>query len=235
MGWAVAPLLVFLVIELPVGTIGGQLFNRLIPFLFGMKSAELSGLTVIGSTIATIGFGALYIRRVLKIPPLELMDAAAFTMPLSILIGRFGCLLNGCCFGRFCPDWASASPLRAFTIRAGLYSPLSYAGKILEHAPGDSRLWNLPLMLMLHELVVLLVVEALYRRRGRWRLLPGTIIAAAVAQESAGRFFLEFFRWDEVVPGTAFNPWQLSVLVLCLAALAALCLRLSQRHRLAQA
>ncbi len=206
-----------------VGTIGGHVFNRLIPMIFGMQSAELTGLTVIGSAVSTIGFGAWYLPRVLGIAARSFFDAAAFTMPLSILIGRFGCLLNGCCFGTFCPPWVAASPLAAFAIRAGSYAPQSYAGGFLRATPAGTLLWNLPFLFMLHELAVLLVAETLYRNRKLWRLPPGSVLAAAVAHETGGRFFLEFLRWDEAVAGTAFNPWQLAVLALFLAAVAALC------------
>lgn len=229
LGHPAAPVLVFLVMGLLVGTLGGHAFNFLIPAVFGMKSAELSGLTVIGSAVSTIAFGWLYLPRALGIEPGAFYDAAAFTMPLCIMIGRFGCLLNGCCFGTFCPAWAGASALGVFTIRAASYSPHSYAGELLRGTPGDALLWNLQLMFMLHELAVLLVAETLYRNRERWRLPPGTVIAAAVAQETAGRFFLEFVRWDEAVPGTAFNPWQLSVLALFLLSSALLAARLSRR------
>ena len=233
LGYPTVPVLIFLVIELPVGTIGSSLFNRLIPFVFGLKGLELDGLTVIGSIVAALAFGAVYLKRVLKTPPLPLLDAAAFTLPLAIGLGRFGCLLNGCCFGTLAPDWAKASVLRVFTIPAGLYSPLSYAGQTLKATPGDSLLWNLPVMLMLHELGVLIVAETLYRRRERWRLPPGTVLAAAVAQESGGRFFLEYLRWDQLVPGTALNPWQLSVALLFLVSFALLSVQLARRDGVA--
>ena len=59
LGYPAAPMLVFLVLGLPVGTVGGVWFNRLIPFLFGLKGIELNGLTVIGSIVVTLAFGAL--------------------------------------------------------------------------------------------------------------------------------------------------------------------------------
>jgi prolipoprotein diacylglyceryltransferase len=187
---------------------------------------------VIGSIVVTLAFGAVYIKYVLKTPPLPLLDAAAFTLPLSIGLGRFGCLLNGCCFGMLAPDWARTPLLRAFTIPLHLYAPTSFAGQTLKGTlPGDALLWNLPLLLMFHEAAVLAVTETLYRHRERWRLLPGTVLAAAVAQEAGGRFFLEFLRWDEHVGGTVFNPWQLSVAAIFLVSFALLSGRLARRAR----
>lgn len=233
LGYPVEPVLVFLVLEMPVGLLGGMLFNRLIPFAFGLKGTELDGLTVIGSMVVTIAFGLVYIERVLKTPPLPLFDAVAFTMPLAIGIGRFGCLLNGCCFGTVPPAWVKDSVLRLFTIRVGSYSPFSYAGQVLKAAPGAEVLWNLPLMLMLHELAVLVVVETLYRNRARWRLPAGAVLAAAALQEEGGRFFLEFLRWDEHVGATRFNPWQLSTGAVAVFAAAWLAVSWSRRGRAA--
>jgi prolipoprotein diacylglyceryltransferase len=222
LGYPAGPVLVFLALELLVGTLGGHLFNLLIPAVFGAPASPAGGLTVIGSIVSTLAFAQVYLKRVLKTPPLPFLDAVAFTMPLTMSIGRLGCLLNGCCYGRFAPDWAGESLSRLFTIPAGLYSPSSAAGAVLEHVPGDRLLWNLPLMLALNSLCVLLVTETLYRNRRRWDLLPGTVLAAAVAQETGGRFLLEFLRWDDVVAGTPFNPWQLSLLLIFLAAVTAL-------------
>jgi phosphatidylglycerol:prolipoprotein diacylglycerol transferase len=232
LGYSSTRVLLLLVLGLPVGVIGGIWFNRLIPFIFGLKGIEPNGLTVIGSIVFAIGFGALYVKYVLKAPPLPLLDAAAFTLPLSIGLGRFGCLLNGCCFGMLAPDWARTSLLRALTIPVRLYTPNSFAGQTLKGTlPGDVLLWYLPLMLMIHELGVLVVAETLYRNRERWGLLPGTVLAAAVAQEAGGRFFLEFLRWDEHVGAGVFNAWQLSVAAIALVAIAALSGRLVGRNR----
>jgi len=232
LGYPTGPVLVLLVLGLPVGAFGGFWFNRLIPFLFGLKGLEANGLTVIGSIVCAIAFSAAYIKYVLKTPALPLLDAAAFTLPLSIGIGRFGCLLNGCCFGAIAPDWFRTTIWRALAIPVRLYLPDSFAGQTLKNTlPGDTLLWNLPLMLMLHELGVLVVAEYLYRNRERWGLLPGTVLAAAVAQEAGGRFFLEFLRWDEHVGSSAFNAWQLSVGAICLASVALLSDRLVRRSR----
>ena len=232
LGYPSTQVLVLLVLGLPVGVIGGIWFNRLIPFIFGLKGLEANGLTVIGSIVCAIAFSAAYIKYVLKTPALPLLDAAAFTLPLSIGIGRFGCLLNGCCFGMLAPDWVKTSLWRTLTIPVRLYTPNSFAGQTLKGTlPGDVLLWNLPLMLMLHELGVLIVAETLYRNRERWGLLPGTVLAAVVAQEAGGRFFLEFLRWDEHVGASAFNAWQLSVAAVCLVSLALLSGRLIRRNR----
>ena len=231
MGYPFLPILYLLVLALPVGTVGGQLFNTVIPRIFGLAGAYRStGLTVIGSIVLVLLFGMLYARYVLKVPALPLLDAVAFTFPLSIMIGRMGCLLSGCCFGKFATGVAGSPFLSLCTLSAGIYAPTSQAGIVLRDAPAGSMVWNLPLFLMLNALFVLITAESLFRNRERWRLVPGTVMAATAAQYSGGRFLLEFLRRDDLVGSTWFNPWQLAVLVLFILSLSWLGLCLYRRR-----
>jgi prolipoprotein diacylglyceryltransferase len=215
LGYSPSSVLFLLVFALPVGTIGGHLVNVLIPAIFGLGwVTPASGLTVIGSIVAVLGFGLLYIKYVIKTDAMPLLDAVAFTFPLSIMIGRLGCLLSGCCYGKLASDPVRNSLLSIFTIRADLYAPTSQAWQVLRNWPPDGLIWNLPLMLMLNALFVLITVETLYRNRERLRLYPGTVMAAACTQYAGGRFFMEFLRRDDLAVGTLFNPWQLAILVL---------------------
>ncbi len=220
LGHPLAPIVLLLVLALPVGTFGANLFNRLIPYLAGLPGVyRASGLTVIGSIVSVLGFGLLYSRFVLKASPMPVLDAVAFTFPLSILVGRLGCLLSGCCFGRIAPASAGGSFLSVFTLSAKLYAADSEAGQALANAPPGTLLWNLPLFLMLNALLVLITAETLYRNREHWRLAPGTVMAAAAAQYSGGRFLMEFLRKDDLVGNSQFNPWQMAVLLLFAASL----------------
>jgi prolipoprotein diacylglyceryltransferase len=86
-------------------------------------------------------------------------------------------------------------------------------------------------MLVLNAFFVLITVETLYRNRVRWRLYPGTVMAAACTQYAGGRFFMEFLRKDDLVVGALFNPWQLAVLALFCISLTWLCVCLVRRSR----
>ena len=232
LGYSRAPVFFLVLLALPVGTIGGHLVNVLVPVLFGLGwVTPVSGLTVIGSIVSVLGFSLLYIKYVVKADAMPLLDAAAFTFPLSIMIGRAGCLLSGCCYGKLASDPVRNSLLSVFLIPADLYAPTSQAWQVLGDCPPGSLVWNLPLMLMLNALFVLITVETLYRNRGRWRLYPGTVMAAACTQYAGGRFFMEFLRRDDLSIGTLFNPWQLAILVLFCVSLLWLCVCLVRRSR----
>jgi prolipoprotein diacylglyceryltransferase len=232
LGYSLSSVFFLLVLALPVGTIGGHLVNALIPVIFGLGwVTPASGLTVIGSIVSVLGFSLLYIKYVIKTDAMPLLDAAAFTFPLSIMIGRAGCLLSGCCYGKPASDPVRNSLLSVFTIRVDLYAPTSQAWQVLRDWPRGGLIWNLPLMLMMNALFVLITVETLYRNRERWRLYPGTVMAAACTQYAGGRFFMEFLRRDDLSVGTLFNPWQLAVAVLFFASLIWLCLCLIRRSR----
>jgi phosphatidylglycerol:prolipoprotein diacylglycerol transferase len=232
LGYSLSSILFLLVLALPVGTIGGHLVNALIPALFGLGWATpVSGLTVIGSIVSVLGFSLLYIKYVIKADAMPLLDAVAFTFPLSIMIGRLGCLLSGCCYGKLASDTARNSFLSVFMIPADLYAPTSQAWQVLRDWPPGSAIWNLPLLLILNALLVLITAETLYRNRERWRLHPGTVMAAACTQYAGGRFFMEFLRKDALSVGTLFNPWQLAILALFCGSLIWLCISLVRRSR----
>ncbi len=231
LGYPLGLVVLLVVLALPAGMVGGNLFNRLIPWAFGLPGVyRESGITVIGSIVFVLVFGLLYARFVLKADPMPLLDAVAFTLPLSILIGRLGCLLSGCCFGRIASPSLGDSLLSLFTLPVDLYAADSQAGQALAGVARGTLLWNLPLFLMLNALFVLITAEMLYRNRERWRLVPGTVMAATAAQYAGGRFLMEFLRRDDLVGGTRYNPWQLAVLALFVVSLVWLVVCLARRR-----
>lgn len=236
LGYSSRSVFLWMLFSLPVGTLGGHLFNRIIPALMGMQSDSqlLSGLTVIGSIMFCLVFSLFYIRYVMKVQPLPLLDAVAFTFPLSILIGRIGCLTAGCCYGRPAPVSVKNTVLSLFTLPAGSYVSPSHAWEAYKGLAEGSLVWNLPLLLMMNVFLVLLITEIIYRHAWKWRLCPGTVFAATFCMYTAGRFPLEFLRMEEVVGGTMYNPWQLTNLALFFVSLLWLGFSLYKRFQLAQ-
>jgi len=218
LGYSFYSVFALLLFALPVGTLGGHLFNKIIPVLAGSENPyhNFMGLTAIGSIISVLLFAVIYIKYLMKTNPMQVMDAAAFTFPLSIFIGRIGCLLSGCCYGRVAPESIGGSFFSIFTLPLDSYAPSSDAWHAHQDMPHHTLLWNLPLLFMTEAFVILALTEIIYRRREKWNLYPGTVFASAGAMYAGGRFFIEFLREDELVGNTVLNPWQAATLVLFL-------------------
>ncbi len=79
-------------------------------FLGSLVNVAEGGLVVYGSFFgAAVGFIA-FVRKY-KLPVLALGDLVAPSLLLGLALGRFGCLLNGCCFGGTCEyPWAVTFP-----------------------------------------------------------------------------------------------------------------------------
>jgi len=215
LGYSFYAVFLLLLLGLPVGTLGGHLFNKMIPAIVGADSAPypLSGLTVIGSIVSCLLFSFFYIKYVIKTQPMQLLDAVAFTFPLSVLVGRIGCLLAGCCYGKIAPESIKTSFLSVFTLPVDFYVQPSHAWHDYQGLPLDSLIWNLPLLLMINAFLALVVTEKIYRKREKWNLYPGTVIAATCTLYASGRFLIEFMRQEAMVGNTILNPWQLAILL----------------------
>ncbi|MFV1964587.1 MAG: prolipoprotein diacylglyceryl transferase family protein [Pirellulaceae bacterium] len=81
------------------------------------------GLVVFGSVIgALIAFVVVTGKR--RLPMLKLADVIAPGMVLGLAIGRFGCLLNGCCYGGVAPENPCAIRFPKYTsVQQRIYSP----------------------------------------------------------------------------------------------------------------
>ncbi len=57
------------------------------------------GLAYYGGFLFSTAFGLYYLRRH-RLPMWRVTDLAGYAIPLGLVFGRLGCVLNGCCFGR---------------------------------------------------------------------------------------------------------------------------------------
>jgi phosphatidylglycerol:prolipoprotein diacylglycerol transferase len=67
--------------------------------IIGIWQGGLSGLAFYGGFILALIVGILYLRMK-KLPVAEVLDIIAPSMILGVSIGRIGCFLAGCCFGK---------------------------------------------------------------------------------------------------------------------------------------
>jgi phosphatidylglycerol:prolipoprotein diacylglycerol transferase len=168
------------------GIIGGKLVSLIQPwFVHGINPAEIIspyGWALHGAILGAILAGLIYWRvRARKIPFRDFApmgDAVAVGAPLAQAIGRIGCTINGCCYGK-------PSPF------------LSFPGAVI-YTPRDTiapQYWNVPLYptqiyFVLWNLIVFAVVWQLRRR-----LKPeGSLVLLYLSLYCAGDFGLRFLR-----------------------------------------
>lgn len=130
------------------------------------------GLVFYGGLIGATAAVLLYVR-VKQVPLWKLADALAPSIPLGYIFGRFGCLMNGCCFGRPTDlPWAIHFPPDHFTHGAGLHPTQVYDA--------------------LASLGLYLCLAWLYRRKR----FEGQVFAAYLIGYALLRGLVEIFRGD---------------------------------------
>ena len=102
------------------GVIGARLFyiieniDYYIKNLLEIFMLQHGGLSWFGGLLAGVFVGILYLKRK-KIPVYKILDLVGPFVALGQAIGRIGCLLNGCCFGKgLIPTQAYSSLLLIF-------------------------------------------------------------------------------------------------------------------------
>jgi len=198
----------FFVYGMPVGFIGATSIQYITIFLTGSnQDIGFDGsMTVTGAIISLCIYAYVYSRWILKLNPLAFMDQIAFTFPLTILVGRIGCLFEGCCYGH-AHDLENYS---FFTMQVSHYEPASVAYQHYMHIGLDTMqtVWNLPLMMVLASFIVLVGAEVFYKYRIKLKLPNGFIALITLWLYSALRLIIENFRLEDKIELVPFNPWQ---------------------------
>lgn len=154
------------------GIIGARLFYVILNIDFFIEQPEQlimlhrGGLAFQGGLIAGTMTGILYCRKK-NVGILKFADVAIPYMALGQGIGRIGCFLNGCCFGK--------------PVYWGL---------------GSSRAHELHHPTQLYMFAGLLVVFFILKRYQRKATFSGEVFVLYFILASLLRFFIEFFRAD---------------------------------------
>lgn len=168
------------------GIIGGKLAYLIQPWLlYGVNPSEIIspyGWALHGAIIGGILGGGIYWRIKAAQISLENLpsigDALAVGAPLAQAIGRIGCTINGCCYGKL-------SPFLSFPWAVSYTHPNS-------GAPQNTPLYPTQIYFVLWNLIVFAVI---WRLRGR--LKPrGSLFFLYLCLYSAGDFGLRFLRAD---------------------------------------
>ncbi|OGX45328.1 MAG: prolipoprotein diacylglyceryl transferase [Omnitrophica WOR_2 bacterium RIFCSPLOWO2_12_FULL_51_8] len=154
------------------------------------------GLSWFGGLIAGTSAGLIFLKR-RRLPIYKALDIAAPSAALAQAIGRIGCFLNGCCFGR-------ESAL-------GFYFP-------------GRHIRLIPVQLYSSLLLVIILVILTYLQKRPHR--QGEIFYAYLLLYSAKRFLMEFWRGDGQVVFLHLRLFQFfSLILFCLALFALLKIR----------
>lgn len=141
---------------------------------------------------------SVLLLAVLHLPLGAFWDVAAFTIMITMIFGRVGCLLHGCCAGRPSQSWLA------------IYLPGRLGGP-------EKRV---PTQLLEAAWAAVILVGAMVV----WRRLPfpGALFLAVTASYASGRLILESLREREPAarPFNVFHGVSLGLVVLCLAMLA---------------
>jgi phosphatidylglycerol:prolipoprotein diacylglycerol transferase len=134
------------------------------------------------------GFLGLWVyARLVRTDPLPYLDVAASAAGLAPIIGRWGCLLAGCDFGRVTSlPWAIHYPAGSHAFHAHVAH-----GMLSPDAAQSLGVHPLPIYLSLNALVLFVIISAVWRRT---RDRPGTTVAVAWVLYGVTRFMLEFLR-----------------------------------------
>ena len=192
----------------------GRWLDTVNPF---QSSGEIgiAGLTMLGGVILALAAILVYCG-LKKIPVLKLFDVLAPAFGLGIFLGRIGCFLNGCCFGKPCDlPWGVVFPL------------ISPAGSAM---PG-LRLHPTQLYSSFYGLIILVVILALDRKPR----FDGFLVSVFFVLYGVFRFAVDFVRYYEPsvklhVFGAGFTFNQVISLLMFLTGLGLL-LVLRKRHK----
>ncbi len=159
------------------GVVGARFFYVLQHFqeygldLVKMFSIQEGGLVWYGGFIFALITGFIY-ATTRKLPALRLVDFFAPFTALAHAIGRIGCFLNGCCFGRFTES------------RLGVLFPEEVSRR---------------LPVQIYESAFLFLLSGFLFSLSRKAHRDGEIFLTYAVFYSAGRFVLEFLRGDQLL------------------------------------
>ena len=173
------------------GMIGAKLTYWIVEFLKDPKGFDFvwqlknftAGFVVYGGLILGVLCCWFYVKKIKKKSFLKIFDIAAPSIAIGQGIGRIGCFLAGCCFGKEIPagHWLS-------------FIGVVFPNEALCEAPAGVLLWPTQLMSVAGDLL-LAVFLIWYTDRERF---AGEVSVLYIGLYAIGRFLIEFLRGDEV-------------------------------------
>ncbi len=168
------------------GILGARIFFIFLNFPFFIKNPlemimiQKGGLAWQGGLIGASLIGIIFVRKK-RLPLLKILDMVAPYAALGQSIGRIGCFLNGCCYGK--------------PVSWGIYFPVHHA-----------RLHPTQLYLSGGLFCIFLILKYMQKRS----LREGQVFIFYLILASTWRFIIEFFRADhrEIFLGLSIFQWM---------------------------
>jgi phosphatidylglycerol:prolipoprotein diacylglycerol transferase len=223
----------------PVGGIGNSHAEW---FEIGQGGLSFYGGLGIGLIAATI-----YLK-IKKVSLAQMADIYAIPLTLGLAVGKIGCLLNGCCWGKISPKWfpwgmyfpeetdVMSKQWIDFGDKPEVWDELMPQLGYLADATPELPVYPTQIISMAGLLFVaagLMFVEKWGKNR-----IAGQIFVLFIAAYSIGRFFSEFLRDDtpnvlgwSSFPGLHSGQW-LSLMTLAFAVIAQIHLKLNSTRAL---
>ncbi|TES92916.1 MAG: prolipoprotein diacylglyceryl transferase [Candidatus Cloacimonadota bacterium] len=177
------------------------------------------GLVFYGGFVGGL-FGGLLFLRIRKLSFTKIGDILAPSLAISVSIGRIGCFLNGCCYGRISERYGISFPSRGF--------PPAYADQLKQNLIKPGAAESLPviptqLFAVLDNLIIFTILIFLSRRKP----FQGFLIWLFFGLYGLHRFIIDFFRYYEDVAKvlgilTLSQVTSLVIIILSVSALAIL-------------
>jgi len=165
------------------GAVGGHFLLLFIRAAEGLRRGHhdptsWNGVTLLGIIAGGGIAGALFLRW-RRIPVGATLDLGVVPIPLGLAIGRLGCMIEGCCYGKPTDSWL------------GVALP-GVCGLVQKRFPAQAIASGMNLAVFF----ALVALDHLAVRRGR--LAPGSLVWAFIALHFGQRFILEWIRGTSV-------------------------------------
>jgi phosphatidylglycerol:prolipoprotein diacylglycerol transferase len=174
------------------------------------------GLVLAGAMVVPTVVGIVY-ARLAGIPLGVLGDLFAASGALAIAMGRVGCLLAGCCYGKACATGFPAGAGLRFPPGSVAFAELVGSAALDGHATETPPLLPVQLLEIAGCLVLMASVWKVSARVGRGRAVSGDAFLSLGGGYAVLRFFLEYLRADNP-PAWAGLTFSQGVLLVVLAA-----------------
>lgn len=163
--------------------------NGLAQHLFALVNLPDGGLVLYGGVLLAIAAYVLFCR-VRNVNGLALADVVVPSIFVGLAFGRFGCFLNGCCYGDVCHlPWAVTFPRGSVPFIA-----LVNRGFLTSDAAASLPLHPTQLYSSINALVLAFLTATYFRYRPK----HGAVVALGLMTYPVTRIVIEILRGDEM-------------------------------------